>query len=243
MPCIVICDDESLHRDYTRQLILQELADTSPDILEYESGEALLAALTQQGLRPDIAILDIRLTGENGIALARQLNTLAPYCQIIFLTGYLSYAPDAYDAQHVYFILKSQIDARIGPALRRALAALSLRKPPCLHVLGQDGLILLPVEDIFLLERCGRKTRIAAAGGERWTTQTPQTLLEEAAAENWFIRCHQSYWVNRDNIRAMRKNEFCLADGSLAPLGRSYRQDARNQFLSALRQELPESET
>lgn len=38
----------------------------------------------------------------------------------------------------------------------------------------------------------------------------------------------------------MRKNEFSLLDGSFAPLGRSYRQDARNEFLSTLRQELPE---
>ena len=239
MPSVVICDDESLHRDYTRQLVLRELED-APELLDFASGEALLAAVTGQGLRPDIAILDIRLTGEDGILLAQRLNALVPHCQIIFLTAYLNYAPDAYDAQHVYFILKSQMESRMGPALRRALAALSLSKPPCLRVLSQDGVLLLPIEDIFLLERCGRRTRIASATGERWTAQTPQELLEEAAAEERFIRCHQSYWVNRRKIRAMRKNEFSLLDGSFAPLGRSYRQDARNEFLSTLRQELPE---
>ena len=240
MPRIVICDDEALHRAYTHQLIQQELQNA--EIQEFDSGEALLRAVTQNGFCPDIAVLDIRLTGEDGISTAQRLNTLLPCCQIIFLTGYLSYAPDVYDARHIYFVLKSQLEERIGPALRQASGALAVGASPLrLRVPFQSGVFLLPAENIFFLERCGRKTRISTGNKDEWTTEAPQSLLAEAGAEEQFIRCHQSYWVNRDKIAALRKNEFCLTNGSVVPLSRSYRQNAREQFLSSLRQELPQT--
>ena len=31
----------------------------------------------------------------------------APFCQIIFLSSYLSYATEVYETEHIYFILKS----------------------------------------------------------------------------------------------------------------------------------------
>ena len=38
----------------------------------------------------------------------------APFCQIIFLSSYLSYATEVYETEHIYFILKSQLHQRIA---------------------------------------------------------------------------------------------------------------------------------
>ncbi len=59
--------------------------------------------------------------------MAQSMKHYAPFCQIIFLSSYLSYATEVYETEHIYFILKSQLHQRIGPALHQALTALGDR--------------------------------------------------------------------------------------------------------------------
>ena len=117
---IAICDDELLHARQTQAAIRRCEAQAVTRC--FETPLALLAAVTQQGYAPRVAVLDIRMAGMDGIELAKRLNALVPGCAIIFLTAYLSYAPDVYETRHVYFVLKSELDRRIGSALRAALA-------------------------------------------------------------------------------------------------------------------------
>ena len=117
---IAICDDELLHARQTQAAIRRCEAQAVTRC--FETPLALLAAVPQQGYAPRVAVLEIRMAGMDGIELAKRLNALVPGCAIIFLTAYLSYAPDVYETRHVYFVLKSELDRRIGSALRAALA-------------------------------------------------------------------------------------------------------------------------
>lgn len=95
------------------ELIDSALAARSADISCFDSSEALLQAVVS-GYAPDIAVLDIQMGEMDGISLAKRLNALTPSCRIIFVTSYLAFATEVYSTEHVYFILKSQIDERIG---------------------------------------------------------------------------------------------------------------------------------
>lgn len=71
-----------------------------------------------------LLFLDIRL-GKinkeiNGIDLAKKITIEAPFCQIIFLTGYVDFAPYVYEADHLYFVLKTQLDTMMPKALEKA---------------------------------------------------------------------------------------------------------------------------
>lgn len=102
---IAICDDELLHARQTQAAIRRCEAQAVTRC--FETPLALLAAVTQQGYAPRVAVLDIRMAGMDGIELAKRLNALVPGCAVIFLTAYLSYAPDVYETRHVYFVLKN----------------------------------------------------------------------------------------------------------------------------------------
>ena len=160
---IAICDDELLHARQTQAAIRRCEAQAVTRC--FETPLALLAAVTQQGYAPRVAVLDIRMAGMDGIELAKRLNALVPGCAVIFLTAYLSYAPDVYETRHVYFVLKNELDRRIGSALRAALAETAA--PASLQLATAHGYRNVPVTDVLFLERILRKTRVVLTDGDR----------------------------------------------------------------------------
>lgn len=232
MRSIAVCDDEPVHLQYTQALIQKMLPPSSFETALFSGAEPLLRAVRSGDCRPDIAILDIRMDGLDGIELAKKLNGLVPGCRIIFLTGFLDYATEVYETEHIYFVLKSEMEHRLGPALRKAEG--SLRASCRIQVKQAGGVLLLSPEQILFLERKGRKTRVQAENEELWTAQTPQELLAELPGEA-FIRCHQSYWVRTSKILALKNNDFYLPNDYCIPLGRTYRQEARERFFASLK--------
>ena len=84
---IAICDDQRLHGLQTEKVILQCAQAHEPETRFFETSDALLQAIRQDGYAPRIAILDIRMNGMDGITLAQQINALLPSCAVIFLTA------------------------------------------------------------------------------------------------------------------------------------------------------------
>ena len=231
---IAICDDERIHLRHTAELIDSALAARSADISCFDSSEALLQAVAS-GYAPDIAVLDIQMGEMDGISLAKRLNALTPSCRIIFVTSYLAFATEVYSTEHVYFILKSQIDERIGSALEKAVSAIDADRGSgaMLPVKVRGGTELIPVKDVKYVERLGRKTHVVTAGSELWSAHAPAELL--SGHEERFIRCHQSIWVNPQWVSAMKSDEFLLKDGASLPISRGYKQSARDAFFASLR--------
>ena len=229
---IAICDDEALHREHTALLTQKELSERAPEIDCFDGAEALLQAMSAGDYTPDIAVLDIQMDGMDGIELAHRLNELAPECRIIFLTSYLSFAPDVYETRHAYFVLKNQISERIGAALHKALLTLP-DDELCLRFKSGGAARLLPVREVLYLERRLHKTRIATTSEEAFTQTAPQELVS-ALPEGLFIHCHQSFWVNREHISELAKGVFVLTDGERIPISRTYLKAAREAFLSSL---------
>lgn len=113
---LMIVDDHPVVRAGLRTI--QEMA---PDIcIVGEAGDiagALAAAVTS---RPDVVLLDIRLQGQSGIEVCRQLKSMAPTTRIIFLT---SYADDqlilsALEAGADGYLLKERDTRRLVDAIR-----------------------------------------------------------------------------------------------------------------------------
>jgi DNA-binding LytR/AlgR family response regulator len=66
---------------------------------------------------------------------------------------------------------------------------------------------------------------------------TAQMLLDDLERElgRSFLRCHRSYIVNMNQIKAIEPKDFRLRDGSLVPLrknGRTALRDAYADFVS-----------
>ena len=70
-------------------------------------------------LKPDIVFLDIELAEDNGLSLAKQLETIKPTPAIVFATAYDEYAFQAFELNAVDYILKPFDENRIQKTLEK----------------------------------------------------------------------------------------------------------------------------
>lgn len=228
---IAICDDEPLYRERLAQSVRAHGNGQAAQLQLFDSPAALLQAVHMHGYAPDIAVLDIQMDEMTGIELAKQLNAALPQCAIIFVSSFLGFATDVYEAEHTYFILKSELEQRIGTALQRAL---NRNVPPVLHYPVTQGYRSVSCAQVLCLERILRRTKLTLLGGiTEWTALPPAELLDAEAAQQ-FIRCHQSYWVNFRQIETMENDCFLLPGGLRVPISHTYRSTAREQFFPRL---------
>ena len=234
---IAICDDEKLQLDHTAGLVKAALDGSPTELRRFTSAEGLVQALNGDPYLPDIALLDIELGGLDGIRLAETLNRLRPDCCIIFITGYLRYAPDVYFTEHIWFILKSEIESRIGPALRKAIAFIEARNDSgskYITVKSAGRVTVLPLSEVVYLERRGRKTLVVTDDKVCETYSTPAELLS-GLGDGCFIRCHQSFYGIAKRIRCLEKTGFVIDNGMRIPISRSYFASASEAFFKELR--------
>lgn len=232
---IVICDDDAVQAKYTARIVNRALGDMPHDTEVSSSPQRLLDKVSSGRYSPDIAVLDIAMDELDGIGLAERLNALAPRCRIIFLTGYLGYATDVYATEHSYFILKTELEGRIGAALEKALASLNLgeSRVPSLVIKIRGAATPVSVATVEYIERVGRRTRVKTQQGEYMTSQPVAELLTDEPAGH-FIHCHQSFWVRPEAVQSMEGNEFVMKNGDTVPISRSVKKEVREAFFAYL---------
>ena len=229
MTTIFLCDDTAPQLHHLQELVTDYTRDKDSQVFCFDSAKSLLTRLQRQ--TPDIAILDIDLDGDNGIDLAVTLNSRCPGCQIIFLTAYSDYIAYAYFAQHTWFILKKDLEKYLPAALDKAFVALEkgFADEPAVWIKKRRTAERLPVSEILYLERIGHQTKVVKLLGTVLCRQTPEELLS-TLDDSLFIRCHQSFWVNRSKIFSLVGDSFHLIDGSEILISRTYKKEAAQAF-------------
>jgi DNA-binding LytR/AlgR family response regulator len=237
MATAIIADDERLMREQLRA----RLTEVWPDLqilAEAKNGEEAVTAVREH--HPDLAFLDIRMPGMNGIEAAREIGDA---CHIVFITAYNEYAVDAFEHGAVDYVLKPAERDRLeitvarlrkrlgskpsdlGELLNRLSAKLDAgegRSPAKGHLqwiqasVGQQ-LRLIPVAEILFFTSDEKYTRVQTEGFEALIRKPIKELLEELDPEQ-FWQIHRSTIVNAKAIagvtRDFRGRQLVLVKGS-----------------------------
>lgn len=226
---LFLCDDDPLHLQHEAAYIGSLSLGAEYELETFGAPSRVLARIREGGC-PDIAVLDIEMPKVDGISLAEKLNQLCPRCKIIFLTGYTDYTYDAYYADHIWYVLKTDMEKYLPAALKKAIAgANGTPLEPYLMLQQQRTHRRMPVKNVLYLERVTYRTRVKTLDEELYVRAAPMELIRHLPSDS-FVRCHQSFWANAEKISALVGKSFLLVDGSKVPISRTYRQSAIEEF-------------
>ena len=102
-----------------RRLLHRAIAEAEPEaeILDFGRVSEVMDAIADRDRLPDVVFSDIRMPGMDGLELAVRIKRAAPDAKIVFVTGYSSYAVDAYRLHASGYILKPVDAARVREEL------------------------------------------------------------------------------------------------------------------------------
>jgi two-component system response regulator AlgR len=214
---ILVVDDESLARD--RLLRLLDSLLPAAEVEQADSGRAALDTLATW--QADLVLLDIRMPGMDGIAVARELQQLPEPPAVIFCTAFDRYALEALEQQAVAYLLKPVRGQQLREAIDKAgrvnrmqLAALSTSDEgrPYISSDGRAGMQRVPVEEIrcFIAEQ--KYVRACHPDGELLIPDTLKDLESEYPTR--FLRIHRNSLVAPSHVVGLEREGgegWCVA--------------------------------
>ncbi len=232
MTTALIADDEP----HLLEELEQQLNLAWPDLqIVARAGTGTEARRLLDEHRPDIAFLDIRMPGIDGLGLA----ALAPAgTRVVFVTAHTEHALQAFDRGATDYLHKPVTPARLAATVQRlqaAMASTGSARPVLRFLQAWTGhtLKLLAVEQLAALRSELRHTRALSQHGEQLLLRTPLGELQQTLDPELFWQIHRGSVVNARAIERVERRE----DGELwvhvrglaqaLPVSRSHRQRFR----------------
>ena len=233
---IAIVDDlakerASLHLRLEKILNLRSVC---AEILEYESGEAFLAAEKEQ--RFTAAFLDIYMDGMSGMDAARELRKMDTDCMLVFTTTSTDHALEGFQVRAMHYLVKPFSAEELERLTDEMLARMPYPdKYMVLKVGGSD--IRLGFHNIIYAEHFAHMINVHTTAGKTISTrQTFKTFTEKLKEEPRFFICGRGVIVNLEHASDFENEAFCMEDGSRIYINKELLKSARQAFMEFLLQ-------
>ena len=197
----LVVDDEPLARDELGFL----LRECGVRVVGEATGAADALTLAEEHL-PDVAFVDLRMPGPDGIALAEALAHRAPEMAVVVVSAHDDGALRAFEARVLDYLLKPVRLERVQRTLERIEARSRLGKdePKNLRRLAvrrRGAFVVVDVSDVAYFE-VRDELVWAVTDADRFALDLTLATLERRLPEGFF-RSHRGYLVRIERIRAM----------------------------------------
>lgn len=178
-----------------------------------------------ESYEPELIFLDVQLSDGTGFDLLEQ--SVYKNFEVIFITGYDSNAMKAIKVGALDFILKPIDDDEFKKAVEKAIITKNKEKHlQQLITVAQnhykgidtnrivlkttDSLYLLQEDDILYCQGDGNYTTVFTKNQGNILISNHLKKMEELFSEIVFVRCHQSYLVNKRHVLKYSKRGFLV---------------------------------
>ena len=195
-------------------------------------------------LKPDLAILDIQMPEQNGLRVAATLGDDADRPEIVFVTAFEQYAPDAFEVEAADYLLKPVRFDRLWQAVERArrrkyLRAMAGRAEALEQAQGAEsahddgiwvptrsGSVFVPTETIDWIE-AQRDYVMLHTATRSHIVRMSMRALEEKLDPAQLVRVHRSAFARPSNVVEVQRmgktiNALVLRDGAIVQVGPNY---------------------
>lgn len=225
MISLAYCEDNPIQRG----IILEYLKDYSNSkhmlkVNAYEDASKLLDAVSG-GQRYQIYLLDIVMSGINGMEMAATLRQLGDGGIIIFLTASTEYAAASYDVHAFYYLMKPVMPEKLNKVLDMAVESIRKDQEQKITIKTAGGEVLLSTGNIMYVEVKDRALCYHMSDGRMLRSQKLRGSFREAAApllkDRSFAMCGVSMLINLHCIEAVDSEGVMLRDGTVLVQSRS----------------------
>lgn len=177
----------------------------------------------------DIVFLDIEMPGLDGIETAREIRRTDDTAGIIFITNMAQYAIKGYEVNAIDFMVKPVNYYNFEDKLKRAIQFSSNRSRKYIIVKYDDGVIRMPLSDLFYVIKERNNLVYHTRRGEFRERRTMQWFREKYGSA-CFAECMTGCMVNMTHIEKIGKDTVLVA-GSELPVSRRLKKEFIKNYM------------
>ncbi len=230
---IAVCEDQEEEAVWLCSTIQKWAADNKQPAEVFSFGDASSFLFSLEDNIYDALFLDIKMPGEDGVALAKRLRRMKDDVFIVFVTGEKEYIMEGYEVGAVNYLVKPVDKKKIYLCLDRIYEKADLQEPFIIIDTGEKTVKLLQKE-IYKIEVFAHKLSYTTAKGE--------FEVYSSLKDNYFTTCHRGVLVNIMHIISIGRNSLLIADDKTGfqmevPVSRRLYNKVNEEFIQFYKQD------
>ncbi len=198
---IGVCDDESIHRNKIKEILVDLLDTYNMDykIYEYDSGENLLSDYPSD---LDILIMDIQMKSINGMDTARKIRENDDNVEIIFMTSFSEFMQEGYEVKAYRYLLKPINENKIIKHITPCIKDIMKKRSNHLTISTKNNIERIKIDSILYIET-SRPNILIYTNDNMYSAKMSISKIDKMLKEYGFFRCHTSYLINLKKVEYM----------------------------------------
>ncbi len=229
---IAICDDERSSIETLSKLLSQYASKNNieMDIQSYEKGEELLNSDINSY---DILFLDVNMQdGRNGIEIAKKIRLRNKKVLMIYVSGYIQYAPEGYSVKAFAYILKNDLLKLFETVMDDAMA--EIKYIDYSYDFNIDGeYISLPLTNIEYVESFDKTIEIHTINHpvNTYILKIKLSDFYDVVQNKGFLQIHKSYVINVRYTKSIKSYTATLMSDIRLPVGQKRWKEVLDRYL------------
>ena len=228
---VVICDDQ---RFFVNQLEgkLKNYSSRKDLNLRIQKCYSAQSLLSMNLFGCDVLFLDIDMPGMNGLDAAKELRKQYPDMILVFITGWVQYAPAGYRVNAFRYLLKEQLEVEFDACMDEVTEKLH-ENAEVVTIYGRDRTLEVSIKNILYFEGTPRRYTLLHLYDNEACVECTGKLSDYDAflASKGFLRLQKSYLANMEHIIKIKNYTAFLRNGKELKVSERQYAQIRKQFL------------
>lgn len=179
-----------------------------------------------------VVFLDINMPELNGLDAARQLKEKYPDLIVVFVTGFIEYAPAGYHVSAFRYLLKQQLGSSL-PLVMEEIRRKMCEAEGSISIEQKSGMITLPLKNILYLEGTPNRRVLFHQANSSKALEALGKLAdyEQRLSKNGFLKLQKSFIANMSYISKISSYQVVLTDGTVLSASEKYYKQVQANFL------------